>query len=227
MIEKFEDVRELGEAELRELLEHGRPEERVWAIWALALRSSDHVAALVRREEPDAGVRRNLAVLLAGHGELDLLVALARRDPAAEVRAAAMQIVARMALDDKLPSALVIERTTSDSQEVRIAVLGVVFAGAPRWLLDLAIGLLEDRDADVRYEAFEALVRAGEPAHALAWLEETPEADARIVLMRWTARTPGGNERPAERMRACAEVLASASRRLRRLLVESVRLAGR
>src|SRR5258706_5245891 len=123
MIEKFEDVRELGEPELRELLEHGRPEERVWAIWALALRSSDHVATLARREEPDAGVRRNLAVLLAGHGELDLLVALARRDPAPEVRAAAMQLVARLALDDQLPAALVVQRAGSDSADVRISIV--------------------------------------------------------------------------------------------------------
>jgi hypothetical protein len=223
--QSYDEVRQLGDHELRELLDSGRPEERVWAIWALALRSTDHVAELARRDEPDAGVRRNLAVVLAGHGELDLLVALARRDPAPEVRAAAMQLVARFALDAKLPSALVIERATSDAPEVRIAVLGVLFEGAPRWLLDLAIGMLDDRDGDVRYEAFEALVRAAEPSRALGWLEEAPEAEARIVLMRWTARSPGGNEKPADRVRACATILAQASRRLRRLLVESVRLA--
>jgi hypothetical protein len=33
------------------------------------------------RSEPDAGVRRALAVVLAAQGELDLLVALARNDP--------------------------------------------------------------------------------------------------------------------------------------------------
>jgi hypothetical protein len=225
-LDTFEDVRHLGEAELHDLLERGRPEERVWAIWALALRSSDHVAGLARREEPSAGVRRNLAVLLAGHGELDLLVALARRDPAPEVRAAAMQLVARLALDGKFAAKLVVEYAVADTPEVKIAVLGVAFAGAPPWLIEFAIGLLADPDADVRYEAFEALVRAGEPTHALAWLEESPEADARIVLMRWTARAPGGNEKPTERVRACAEVLRGASRRLRRLLVESVRFAS-
>jgi hypothetical protein len=224
MAESFEQVRVLGEPELRELLEHGRPEERVWAIWTLALRSNDAVGDLARRDEPDPGVRRTLAVLLAGHGELDLLVALARRDPAPEVRAAAMQLVARLALDGRLPTALVIERASSDGPEVRIAILGVVFAGAPEWLQTLAIGMLEDREPEVRYEAFEALVRANEPAHALAWLEELPEGEARIVLMRWTARTPGGNEKPADRVRGCARVLAHASRRLRRLLVESVRV---
>jgi hypothetical protein len=48
------------------------------------------------------------------------------------------------------------------------------------------------------------------------WLEEAPEAEARLALMRWSARG---------RIRACSEALAKASRRLRRLLVESVRLA--
>jgi hypothetical protein len=223
--ETFEQVRGLAERDLRELLEHGRPEQRVWAIWALALRSTEAVGELARRDEPDAGVRRTLAVVLAGHGELDLLTALARRDPAPEVRGAAMQLVARLALDGTLPTALVLERAAADGPDVRIAILGVVFAGAPAWLTQLAIGMLEDRDPEVRYEAFEALVRAGEPAHALAWLEELPEGEARIALMRWTARAPGGNERPADRVRACATVLAHASRRLRRLMIESVRIA--
>jgi hypothetical protein len=214
-LESFEDVRELGDAELRALLERGRPEQRVWAIWALALRSAN-VNELGERCEPDAGVRRNLAVVLAGHGQLDLLVALAKRDPAPEVRAAAMQLVTRFAIDDKLPSSLIGERVSSDGSEVRIAVLGTVFDGAPQWLVDVAHKLLDDGDSDVRYEAFEALVRVGATEYALMWLEEVPEAEARLALMRWSARG---------RVRACAEALARASRRMRRLLIESVRTA--
>ena len=215
-IESFEDVRRLPDGELRALLDGGRPEERVWAIWALALRSAD-VGEIGGRSEPDAGVRRNLAVVLAGHGQLELLVALAKRDPAAEVRAAAMQLVSRFAIDDKLPATLVSERVTADGSEVRLAVLGTVFAGAPPWLVDIAQKLLEDTDSDVRYEAFEALVRVGSNEHALMWLEEAPEAEARLALMRWSARG---------RTRACAELLARASRRMRRLLIESVRIAS-
>jgi HEAT repeat protein len=215
-IESFEDVRGLGDAELRALLEGGRPEQRVWAIWALALRSAD-VGALGERVEPDAGVRRNLAIVLAGHGQLDLLVALAKRDPAAEVRAAAMQLVSRFAIDGKLPQALVRERVGSDGSEVRIAVLGTVFPGAPAWLVELSQKLLDDGDSDVRYEAFEALVRVGSNEHALMWIEEAPEAEARLALMRWSARG---------RVRASAELLARASRRMRRLLIESVRVAS-
>lgn len=213
-IDSFEDVRGMADSELRALLERGRPEERVWAIWALALRSAN-VAELGARAEPDAGVRRNLAIVLAGHGHIELLVALAKRDPAPEVRAAAMQLVARFAIDGKLPHALVAERVSADSSEVRIAVLGTMFGGAPAWLVDIAEKLLDDSDGDVRYEAFEALVRAGVTERALMWLEEVPEPEARLALMRWSARG---------KARACAELLASASRRMRRLLIESVRL---
>jgi hypothetical protein len=215
-IESFEDVRALAEAELRALLERGRPEQRVWALWALALRSAN-VGEMGARAEPDAGVRRNLAVVLAGHGELDLLVALAKRDPAPEVRAAAMQLVARFAIDGKLPATLVTDRIDGETSEVRIAVLGTAFAGAPPWLVEIGEKLLEDADSDVRYEAFEALVRMGNNERALMWLEEAPEAEARLALMRWSARG---------RVRACAEALERASRRLRRLLIESVRTAS-
>lgn len=212
-IDSFEDVRALAESELKTLLERGRPEERVWAIWALALRSAN-IAELGARAEPDAGVRRNLAIVLAGHGQHDLLVALAKRDPAPEVRAAAMQLVTRMAIDGKLAQALVTERVAADGTEVRIAVLGTMFAGAPPWLVGIGERLLDDGDADVRYEAFEALTRAGATERALAWLEEVPESEARLALMRWSARG---------QVRACAEQLARASRRMRRLLIESVR----
>jgi hypothetical protein len=213
----FEDVRLLGEGELQALLERGRPEERVWAIWALALRSAADLGELAHHQDPDPGVRRSLAIVLAGHGELELLCALAHRDPAPEVRGSAMQLVARLAIDGKLAPELVVERVRSDVGDVRVAVLGTVFAGAPDWLRELAKSLLDDRDSDVRYEAFEALVRADELAPARGWLEELPDGEARLALMRWTAR---GRARP------CAELLAGASRRLRRLLIESVRIAS-
>jgi hypothetical protein len=211
VIDNFEAATRLGEAELRALLETGRPEERVWAIWALALRSAGDV---VHHEDLDPGVRRNLVVVLAGHGELDLLVAFAHRDPAPEVRAAAMALVARLALDGSLPPELVVERVIGDAPEVKIAVLGTMFEAAPPWQRLLAQRLLADRDGDVRYEAFEGLVRARDLAAALLWLEELPEMEVRLTLMRWSAR---GNAR------AAATVMASSSRRLRRLLIEAVR----
>jgi hypothetical protein len=212
----FDDTSGLDEPALRDLLEHGRPEERVWAIWALALRSAADIGDLARRDEPDPGVRRSLAIVLAGHGQLDLLTQLARRDPAPEVRAAATRLLSRLAIDGAVPSALVLERVADDGVEARLAVLGTIFERAPTWLVDLATRLLDDRDADVRYEAFEALVRAGRAEPALVWLEESPEAESRLSLVRFAARG---------RARACAELVACSSRRLRRLLIESVRVA--
>jgi hypothetical protein len=215
LIESFDDVRGLDEPALRALLDEGRPEERVWAIWALALRSADNVGQLGARREPDAGVRRNLAVVLAGHGHLDLLVALAIADPAPEVRAAAMTLVARLAVDGKLPRALVADRVRSDGSEVRLAVLRTITSGsAAPFLLELAEDLTADPDLDVRCEAFEALARGNRADRALAWLEQVPEAEARLVLMRWAADTDRA---------AYARALAGASRRLRRFAIESVR----
>ena len=218
-LDSFDDVRSLTEEELQALLDSGKPEQRIWAIWALAMRSAD-VTGLPKQlelsQEPDAALRRHLAVVLAGAGQYDLLVALAKRDPAPEVRAAAMQLIARLAIDGKLPSTLVRERATSDATEVRVAVAGAIVDGAPDWIVEIAEKLLEDRDSEVRYEAFEALTRSGRVEQALMWLEEAPEAEARLALMRWSARG---------RAKACAEALVSSSRRLRRLLVESVRLA--
>jgi hypothetical protein len=218
-LDSFDDVRGLTDPELCALLERGQPEQRVWALWALALRSADSggsIEAITRRDEPSPGVRRNVAVVLAGHGHYDLLVALARRDPAPDVRASAMQLVARIALDGKLPVSIVTERIAADGAPVKIAVLGTASEGAASWLVEIAQALLEDGDPEVRYEAFEALVRAGTLPHALMWLEEAPESEARLALMRWTARV---------RVQPVATALAGASRRMRRLLVETVRVA--
>jgi hypothetical protein len=97
-------------AALRALLTEGRPEQRVWATWALALRHQG-VPEMIQRTavEPDPGVRRTLAVILASHSETDLLVALARHDPALLVRASAMQLVTRLAAGGLIDRAVVPE----------------------------------------------------------------------------------------------------------------------
>ncbi|HUE39258.1 MAG TPA: hypothetical protein VMR29_07115 [Candidatus Binatia bacterium] len=111
-IDSFDDTRRLDEPALRDLLDHGRPEERVWAMWALALRSAD-VGELARRDEPDAGVRRSLAVVLAGHGQLELLTALARRDPAPHWQAPFMLAFTGIRGIVSLAAALAIPLTTT------------------------------------------------------------------------------------------------------------------
>ncbi|MCW5805737.1 MAG: hypothetical protein KIT31_25425, partial [Deltaproteobacteria bacterium] len=72
----FEDVQRLASPAVRELLERGTPPQRVWAIWTLALRTEQHDVIARIGHEPDPGVRRTLAVVLAAHREYDLLLAL-------------------------------------------------------------------------------------------------------------------------------------------------------
>ncbi|MDQ3297941.1 MAG: hypothetical protein M3619_15235, partial [Myxococcota bacterium] len=69
-ITSFEHALGLEHAVLQQTLEQGRPEQRVWAIWALALRAGEAAVGAATRvaREPDAGVRRTLAVMLAGRG---------------------------------------------------------------------------------------------------------------------------------------------------------------
>lgn len=93
-------VSRLADGQLRDLLSTGDGPERVWAAWALGTRTErrcvpDLVAALER--EASEGVRRNLAVMLAGYGELDIVAGLARLDPSPLVRATAAAYLARCA----------------------------------------------------------------------------------------------------------------------------------
>ncbi len=110
-----------------------------------------------------------------------------------------MQLVARLALDGKLPASLVVERATADdSAAVRIAILDTVFDECTALAARAARSLLGDADRDVRYEAFEALVRAGgaDAVDAIAGSDDAPEDEARIMMMRWTrapVRTRLGN----------------------------------
>src|SRR5215207_4972798 len=96
-MESFEEVAELDTRALRELFAAGRAEQRMWAIWALALRTGGIIGVAGAAGDPDAGVRRTIAVMLAGHGEHDMLIALARQDRAPAVRESAMQLVTRLA----------------------------------------------------------------------------------------------------------------------------------
>ena len=78
-MDKFEDTRGLSAERLHALLANGDARERVFAIWALGLRSAGVGMTADRlRSEPDASARCALAVVLAGQGEIDLLVAMCR-----------------------------------------------------------------------------------------------------------------------------------------------------
>src|SRR4051812_4899565 len=154
----------LGDDALLALLADGTVPERVWAGWRIALRRGAAMPEIVAhvRGEPSAGVRRALLPVLVGYGELDVLVALARHDPAAAVRAAAMQLATRIAGQGAIPPAVVVEAFDADAA-VRVAILTAITAGAPEPMRALIARGLADpaRSIDERLEAFEAALRIG------------------------------------------------------------------
>lgn len=179
---RFEDVRGLDAATLRALLAQGSPEQRVWAIWALGLRTG----GVVPTSDPDPGVRRTIAVMLAAHGEHDVLVELARHDPVAAVRASAMQLVTRLAVQGALELAIVEDAARTDPA-VRIAILAEIGRDAPAMLVALATASLRQGDPQEQGEAFEALLRTQSPAvchAALVWLAALPDPKLRDACAR-------------------------------------------
>jgi hypothetical protein len=204
-VETFEQAAQLDTTELRALLVSDHPERRVWAIWALALRE-DGLPELAQRTaiEHNPGVRRTLAVVLASHGETDLLVALARHDPALVVRASAMQLVTRLAAGGAIDPSVVVEAAQREP-EIQLAILTAINASPPAFVLDIASRLLEHGVPAVQVEAFELLVRAEVPARttrAVTWLCDASDesiADgcrrwlsvaASEVVARWLASSP-------------------------------------
>jgi hypothetical protein len=94
----FADVSQLPDAVLRELLDDASSIRRLWAVWALGLRAgrsfAPEVSARIDRE-PDAGLRRHMAVLLAG--DRVALEVLAESDPDERVRSTAYGLLLRTA----------------------------------------------------------------------------------------------------------------------------------
>lgn len=182
-VESFEDTAALDRAQLQIVLDAGRPEQRVWAIWALALRSGG--SAAIAGRAPDAGARRALAVVLAGHGETVALIELATNDPDVFVRGTAMQLVTRLAAGGAIARVVVEEALVRDPA-IRIAALGAISKGAPQFLVSIAHRLLLDPDPEIAEEAFEALLRLdtreGRDA-ARVWMLHRP--DPWTLVPRW------------------------------------------
>jgi hypothetical protein len=193
-IESFEEATALPTAALRALLDSPRPEQRVWALWALALRASGPVTELAQRTaiEPTPGVRRTLAVILASHGETDLLVALSRHDPVIAVRESAMQLVTRLAAGGVIDRGVVLDAARGEPA-IQTAILAAIDASAPDFLVELAEQLLSSAAPAVQLEAVEALVRCDRPAaraHVVEWLRVADDAQATEGCRRW-ARAAG------------------------------------
>jgi len=227
-IETFEQAKQLDTAALRRLLVSDRPEERVWAMWALALRQHG-VPDIVQRTavEPDPGVRRTLAVVLASHGETDLLVALARHDPAIAVRASAMQLVTRLAAGGAIDRSVVLEAAQREP-EIQAAILAALDASAPEFLVAIAIEVVQHGAPELQIEAFEALVRVGTPASlrgAIAWLGRA-SSGASGGVSRAAAIEACGRWARAETPEAVVRALGSAPAELREVALKALRGAS-
>jgi hypothetical protein len=170
-VESFEQARALGRDELSRLLASDRPEQRLWAIWALALLLGDGAGDFAHRivDEPDPGVRRHLAVMLAGHGELDLLLELVREDRSPVVRESTIALLARLAAGS--PSdprskqmRAILEGAEHGPPAILIALLGAIGKGAPEYQIAIARRSLDSGNREIQLEAFETLLRIDLPS---------------------------------------------------------------
>ena len=211
LVKDFEETRTLETGVLHDVLASGDPRDRVLAIWALAMRSTSVIMMADQlRAEPDAGVRRALAVVLASNGELDLLVAISRHDPSVHVRASAVQMLVRFAIAGQVPWSLVEERLT-DAAEVRASLMSQVQPTSPEFLTRAAIAGLRDAEDVVRREAFETCIRlsrAGAVSTSILRdaLDEMNDGDCANALSTWF-----GIEEP----HLIGTVLAASSRAVR------------
>lgn len=110
---------------VRRLSVDGDPRERLWAAWTLGLRSEDAQGWLAQRAriDPSPGVRRHLAVMMAGYRRLDVLWALSC-DPHPRVRATAIVALCRLSpTHDVVAWDRIMPRLMTDAVEVRCAIL--------------------------------------------------------------------------------------------------------
>lgn len=184
----FDDARTLGEPELRARLRDGAPAERVWCAWQLGLRhrGSHDFAEQVQRE-PHPGVRRHLAVAVAGAHDVDVLVAMARLDPDSGVRATAMLLATRFAAAGVIPWTIIEGGLADEAPGVREATLSALPDDARGHAL--ARRVLADPAPEVRRAAFEVVAGdLGEDATirgVCALLERADPDERAAVLSRW------------------------------------------
>jgi hypothetical protein len=159
----FNEVDRLNAAALKALLVGGEPAERVWAAWALGLRHDPGFAHELRAtaaEEPHAGVRRHLVVVLAGAGESRSVMTMAMHDPDERVRATALQYVARLARPGDADANEVLARALADGAPVlRLGCIAGLRADAPPRLWQAADACVDSADRDLRWTAYETVVR--------------------------------------------------------------------
>jgi hypothetical protein len=161
----FSDVGRLDANELRALLVAGEPPERVWAAWALGLLHDEAFARDLRAtaaEEPHPGVRRHLVIILAGAGERRSLLTIGAHDPDERVRATALQHLARVARPgDAEANDLLAQTLAAGSPLLRLGCIAGLRADAPAGLWRAAQDCIASPDRDLRWTAYESVIRQG------------------------------------------------------------------
>ena len=182
----FSEVDRLDAESLKTLLVGGEPPERVWAAWALGLRHHEAFARELRAtaaEEPHAGVRRHLVVVLAGAGERRSILTIAAHDPDERVRATALQYVGRLAgPGDDDANRLIADALAHEPPLLRLGCIAGLRADAPPALWAAVEACVKSADRDLRWAAYEAALRHGAVARP-------PPALARELLHRESERS--------------------------------------
>ena len=161
--EHYDSLAELDEGALRGLIQRGRPDEKVWAAWRLALVAggeADGTLTDALAEEPTAGVRAHWIIVLYSHGETDLVSVLAQHDPSPLVRETAVRYLAPTVgrpttawLGPTLAACL----ADSAPRVRQTAVRHLAPSPGPE-LLARVQGMVQDADAQVRMAALEYLL---------------------------------------------------------------------
>ena len=153
-LEDFDDALRRPLDELRARLRDGDGPERVWAAWCIGMRSGGGVPAELRGAglgDPDPGVRRHFAVMLAGAGEWDALLEVARHDPDDNVRGSAARFVARLAAGRPASAEALRELLErSACPEVALALVQELPEPFAAGLADLVARYMDSRDTATR-----------------------------------------------------------------------------
>ena len=190
----FREVLELDEARLRTLAAGDDAPERLWAVWALALRQHPDAAALARAaagHDPSPGVRAHMALLLVSNGELHAARVLARRDPESLVRAAACRSLARTAdpRDAATQELLASAMRTDSASDVHVAIADGLRTDASEGLWRACVDRRADTDDAVRGTVVDAMLRRWRPEAPLPpelreRIVEEPAASLRATVLR-------------------------------------------
>ena len=161
-MKSFAEVALLDEARLRILLRGDSSTHRVWAAWALGMRDGrameEEARARIQRE-PNPGVRRSLAVMLAR--DPDAMTALALDDPNEFVRVTAWRLISQVASQEEqavLAQRLMSAAQTDASADVSEACLELLVPLAPFLKSEEVLRRLQHDDIAVRVAATELLM---------------------------------------------------------------------